>query len=465
MADDVVRLRVEFEGVKTQTELERLARTVRQLRKDSDLDSQKALQAGKLEADIKNKLHAANTLAYSDNAKMKESYFKLGTEIRSMRMASLQTASALGLDKGALGAALSALASPGGILAGAVTAGALWVKNLHDQAMEATAATLAIDKYSAKLATFKKEKLALGGPQQEVAGLLFAAKTPEEQAKILGERVRGYEAQGYDKPLGAMTNLTLLGKAKMYGRQADYLRDKAALRELQKQEPESEMRLRIEAQAYDRDRKRTRFYPTQRAFRSIGGRGTGTEEFPGVDTGQLAMDEMNAAFAAMNEADRKAAEVSEGMMRIKDAAMEAGQAIESSIVGALTKALGVGNDLAGQLLGIALRLGIGLAVGAITGGVGAGAVVGGGTMLAAKGGIIPEPVFGIGKSGRGYIFGEAGPERVTPMVGRHAGGGDSMAMAVRQLAHAVSNGVWRVQGTELVYATNAGQRVLNSRSM
>ena len=40
----------------------------------------------------------------------------------------------------------------------------------------------------------------------------------------------------------------------------------------------------------------------------------------------------------------------------------------------------------------------------------------------ANGGIIPEHVIGVGRSGRTYEFGEAGPERVTPMRG-YAGGG------------------------------------------
>ena len=35
----------------------------------------------------------------------------------------------------------------------------------------------------------------------------------------------------------------------------------------------------------------------------------------------------------------------------------------------------------------------------------------------AKGGIIGEKIFGIGESGRQYMFGEAGPETVTPGVG------------------------------------------------
>ena len=39
----------------------------------------------------------------------------------------------------------------------------------------------------------------------------------------------------------------------------------------------------------------------------------------------------------------------------------------------------------------------------------------GGINAYAKGGIISEPVVGIGKSGQGYLFGEAGAERVSPI--------------------------------------------------
>ena len=38
------------------------------------------------------------------------------------------------------------------------------------------------------------------------------------------------------------------------------------------------------------------------------------------------------------------------------------------------------------------------------------------------GGIIREPVYGVGKSGRRYVIGEKGPEKVTPMKGGSGGG-------------------------------------------
>ena len=42
------------------------------------------------------------------------------------------------------------------------------------------------------------------------------------------------------------------------------------------------------------------------------------------------------------------------------------------------------------------------------------------------GGMINEPIFGIGKSGQQYSFGEAGKEKVTPMFGDKAKGGGSI---------------------------------------
>jgi len=42
------------------------------------------------------------------------------------------------------------------------------------------------------------------------------------------------------------------------------------------------------------------------------------------------------------------------------------------------------------------------------------------------GGMINEPIFGIGKSGQKYTFGEAGREMVTPMFGDKAKGGGSI---------------------------------------
>ena len=41
----------------------------------------------------------------------------------------------------------------------------------------------------------------------------------------------------------------------------------------------------------------------------------------------------------------------------------------------------------------------------------------GGINKMANGGIINEPVMGIGRSGQGYLIGESGAERVTPMSG------------------------------------------------
>jgi TP901 family phage tail tape measure protein len=52
-----------------------------------------------------------------------------------------------------------------------------------------------------------------------------------------------------------------------------------------------------------------------------------------------------------------------------------------------------------------------------------------GHIAMARGGTIREPIFGVGRSGRTYSFGELGPERVSPM-GRYASGGKVTTMPV-----------------------------------
>jgi len=52
-------------------------------------------------------------------------------------------------------------------------------------------------------------------------------------------------------------------------------------------------------------------------------------------------------------------------------------------------------------------------------------------MKMAKGGIINEPIFGVGQnSGRGYLMGEKGPETVTPGVGTSPGGGNTFNITI-----------------------------------
>ena len=50
----------------------------------------------------------------------------------------------------------------------------------------------------------------------------------------------------------------------------------------------------------------------------------------------------------------------------------------------------------------------------------------------ATGGIIPEPVFGVGMSGKRYSFGERGPERILPGTTPNGGGGGSPGLTVYQ---------------------------------
>ncbi len=48
----------------------------------------------------------------------------------------------------------------------------------------------------------------------------------------------------------------------------------------------------------------------------------------------------------------------------------------------------------------------------------------------AMGGIINEPIFGLGKSGQTYTFGERGPETITPGVGTSIGGGSTYNVTI-----------------------------------
>lgn len=122
MADEVLSLRVQLESAKTQKDLETLRRQTTEFRKAQLLGSKEFQQAARLEVDVKNKLHGLNVQAYSDNAKMKESYFQLGKDLRQHRFAALQLADAMGANKTALGGVMMAMAGPGGWIAG-VTAG------------------------------------------------------------------------------------------------------------------------------------------------------------------------------------------------------------------------------------------------------------------------------------------------------------------------------------------------------
>lgn len=146
MADEVLTLQVRMESARTQRELEELRRKATALRKDQVIGSQEFTKAAKVEVDLKNKLHNLNVQAYSDNAKMKESYFKLGTELRAHKRAAVELASAVGLDKGALGGIMMAAAGPGGWIALA-TAGlagiVLQLKDVRDNAKQAAEEGLA----------------------------------------------------------------------------------------------------------------------------------------------------------------------------------------------------------------------------------------------------------------------------------------------------------------------------------
>ena len=81
---------------------------------------------------------------------------------------------------------------------------------------------------------------------------------------------------------------------------------------------------------------------------------------------------------------------------------------------------------------------------------------------AQHGGVIPEPVVGLGKSGRMYTFGEAGPEYVTPHASQSLAFG-ALAGQVDAMGQAISDGTWRIRGTDIVYTYDRNNRILSKR--
>lgn len=73
----------------------------------------------------------------------------------------------------------------------------------------------------------------------------------------------------------------------------------------------------------------------------------------------------------------------------------------------------------------------------------------------ARGGVISEPVFGVGASGMGYLLGEAGPETVTP--GRGVGGGSPIHVHVYLNGKELTNNI----GSDIVHhiRTRTGRKL------
>ena len=80
------------------------------------------------------------------------------------------------------------------------------------------------------------------------------------------------------------------------------------------------------------------------------------------------------------------------------------------------------------------------------------------------GGIIPEPVVGMGRSGRMYAFGEAGPEYVTPTSSNAIAFG-SMQRQMGAMTDAITARDWQLKGTNLVLAYDRANKVLRERRM
>src|SRR5262249_54346705 len=75
-----------------------------------------------------------------------------------------------------------------------------------------------------------------------------------------------------------------------------------------------------------------------------------------------------------------------------------------------------------------------------------------------RGGIISEPVIGVGRSGRRYVFGENGPERVTRGTGSGDKQMDNLIAEVRALRRAVADVAPARTGAAVGEALNRGGR-------
>lgn len=87
----------------------------------------------------------------------------------------------------------------------------------------------------------------------------------------------------------------------------------------------------------------------------------------------------------------------------------------------------------------------------------------------AGGGIIPEPVLGIGlHSGTGYTFGERGPEYVMPnsqlqSARFSSNGSNQLAQRIAGLEKAIAGGTWRISGRDIVYSYDRNSYGVNQR--
>jgi hypothetical protein len=168
----------------------------------------------------------------------------------------------------------------------------------------------------------------------------------------------------------------------------------------------------------------------------------------GIAFGTL-QEEVDKANSWMKEKD----ESEKTFDYISSAARSAGHAISSSIGGALRESLGLGKDLGDQILGIFLQLGLNIATGGLMSELGIGGYASGGSFITRGPALIPS-------RGGMALVGESGPERidVTPMrqsrLSRGGGGGSVNV-----------TGQFEVKGQNLVLVLDKARQIQNLRKL
>jgi hypothetical protein len=488
MPDHLLKIRTELEAAKTVKELEALRREITNVRKQEVLGTQDYVQAAKLEVDIKNRLHGANTQAYSDNAKMKESYFTLGEELRRFYQQQrvgdrtmnevggtfnsfginvsnvtqiLQqaefTVNAVGMVAtragggiGALGAAITSMAMPLTIAVAGLAAYAAGIKALYDNAQKAVEFH---EQAMAKIAKTPGEKI-------------DAARTARNRSARTASWSRAMTGGIMNSPAGwgVAVGGALTGQWDMFGANIDA--DKAMIAEEEYQDAilagfvgpmapsaaetgaaqsksAEERRKAAEEYIQNLTRKKDRASkPRPFLFAPVGGLGGrqwGVKETEPKDI-------LKAGSVDWSPLER-------GAMRL-------GGILQDELSSAFTMSFNLGDSLLGRLGTRMLDLLGNYLIGSLLSFIpGIGPLLGAGTKKMAGGGYITEPVFGIGlRTGTKHFFGEDGPERVSPMRGA-SGSLDPLVREIRGLRTALLGGNWVELNTAMARSNRRTRRV------
>jgi hypothetical protein len=138
--------------------------------------------------------------------------------------------------------------------------------------------------------------------------------------------------------------------------------------------------------------------------------------------------------------------LSEGFARV-------GASIQTEFIDKVVGSTSLFQQFVGGVVSGIIRIGEQMAASAVVSGI-LSLVTGGGfgtffkSMTGfASGGVLTEPVVGVGSSGRMYSFAERGAERIAPLTSSYSGGTPQMVMV---------QGEFKVRGRDLVYATKQG---------